>query len=128
MLFKLARSAIGKSFVGWIMEHWYGVLPLERLYETGRLVAFRHPQPVYSTHILIVPKKAIPDLTSLSARGEDFVSGFMNDLLGCVSWLVEENQLGTQGYRLIVNGGDFQDIPQLHFHLVSGVVIHSCTD
>jgi diadenosine tetraphosphate (Ap4A) HIT family hydrolase len=30
---------------------------------------------------------------------------------------VDEFQLPA--YRLIVNGGEFQDFPQLHFHLIS---------
>jgi diadenosine tetraphosphate (Ap4A) HIT family hydrolase len=32
---------------------------------------------------------------------------------------VEEFHL--QAYRLIVNGGEYQDFPHLHFHLVSDV-------
>jgi len=28
-------------------------------------------------------------------------------------------QLGLESYRLIVNGGKYQDFPYLHFHLVS---------
>jgi diadenosine tetraphosphate (Ap4A) HIT family hydrolase len=33
--------------------------------------------------------------------------------------LVVEFRLEEIGYRLIVNGGKYQDVPQLHFHLVS---------
>jgi hypothetical protein len=33
--------------------------------------------------------------------------------------LVRRFDLARSGYRLIVNGGQAQDIPQLHFHLVS---------
>jgi diadenosine tetraphosphate (Ap4A) HIT family hydrolase len=29
-------------------------------------------------------------------------------------------RLKEAGYRLIVNGGKYQDVAQLHFHLVSG--------
>jgi histidine triad (HIT) family protein len=123
MLLKLARSSVGKLCVGWIMEHWSGLLPVERLFETDYLVAFKHPQPVYKFHILIVPKKAIPDLAALSAQGEAFVNQFMNDLLNCVSWLVVDFGLKDQGYRLIVNGGGYQEVPELHFHLVSGSVM-----
>jgi hypothetical protein len=36
-----------------------------------------------------------------------------------VQQLVEKYHLGA--YRLIVNGGDYQDFPQLHFHLISDV-------
>ena len=33
--------------------------------------------------------------------------------------LVAELQLEKRGYRLIANGGAYQDVPHLHFHLVS---------
>jgi diadenosine tetraphosphate (Ap4A) HIT family hydrolase len=46
----------------------------------------------------------------------------MGDLLSCVSRLVVSFNLGKPGYRLIVNGGGYQDVPELHFHLVSGSV------
>lgn len=34
--------------------------------------------------------------------------------------LVRELGLEEKGYRLVIYGGPNQDIPQLHFHLVSG--------
>jgi histidine triad (HIT) family protein len=120
---KFARSSVGKWCVGWMMEHWSGLLPVDRLYETDCLLAFRHPQPGYQTHILIVPKKAIADLPSLSAQGDIFVNQFMIDLLSCVTRLVADYSLENQGYRLIANGGAYQDIPELHFHLISGGVL-----
>jgi len=44
---------------------------------------------------------------------------FLTDLYSTVQSLVEEYQLSA--YRLIVNGGEYQDFPQLHFHLISDV-------
>ena len=119
-MLKIARSGLGGWCVGRIMENWSGLLPVERLYETSQLVAFVHPQPVYSTHILIVPKRAIPDLGALLVEEVEFVNQFMIDLLTCVNRLVADYDLEKSGYRLIVNGGIYQDIPELHFHLVSG--------
>ena len=101
------------------MENFSSLLPVTRLYETDRLLAFMHPQPIYLTHILIVPKRAVPDLAALSAEGDSFAIHFMADLLGCVNLLVGEFNLESAGYRLIVNGGKFQDFPYLHFHLIS---------
>jgi diadenosine tetraphosphate (Ap4A) HIT family hydrolase len=45
---------------------------------------------------------------------------FLPDLFTTVRKLVEELGLEQKGYRLIVNGGEYQEFPQLHFHLVSG--------
>ena len=120
MLFKIARSSLGGWMVGWMMEHLSNLLPVDRLFETPRLVAFRHPRPAYSIHILIVPKKAVHNLMDLESVGDDFASLFMADLLACVRKIVADFDLEQSGYRLIVNGGGYQDVPELHFHLVSG--------
>jgi diadenosine tetraphosphate (Ap4A) HIT family hydrolase len=33
--------------------------------------------------------------------------------------LVGDFALEACGYRLVTNGGRYQDVPQLHFHLIS---------
>jgi len=91
------------------------LLPVERLRETRTLVAFRHPSPSYPVHILLVPKKAISSLAGLSERD----SGFLSDLFRTVNELVRELGLEKCGYRLVANGGAYQEIGQLHFHLIS---------
>ena len=91
-------------------------LPLQRLRETDTLLAFYHPKPSYPYHVLLVPKKAIASLKEIDPRD----AAFLSDLYATVQSLVEEFQLSA--YRLIVNGGDYQDFPQLHFHLISDVV------
>jgi diadenosine tetraphosphate (Ap4A) HIT family hydrolase len=44
---------------------------------------------------------------------------FLTDLYRTVRELVCEFGLEDTGYRLIVNGGAYQAVPQLHFHLIS---------
>ncbi|MGD8402756.1 MAG: HIT domain-containing protein [Anaerolineales bacterium] len=88
------------------------VIPAERLLETESLLAFHHPKPAYPLHIVLVPKEAIPSLMEL-----DPSSTFLSDLFATVQSLVAEFQLPA--YRLIVNGGEYQDFPYLHFHLIS---------
>jgi len=92
-------------------------IPVHRLRETNSLIAFHHPQPTYPLHILLVPKKGIASLTDLGPADTDFLS----DLFSTVQSLVAEFNLGETGYRLIANGGQYQEIPQLHFHLVSDI-------
>lgn len=110
---RLARVLGGPT--GWIFAHMSQLLPLDRLAETGTLIAFRHPQPAYPFHVLIVPKKQVASLEALDPTDADFLT----DLYATVQRLVTEFDLGAGGYRLIVNGGKFQDFPQLHFHLIS---------
>ena len=91
-------------------------LPVDRLRETSSLLAFYHPHPSYPVHILLVPKKPLATLGELDPVAD---GAFLKDLYACVQELVEEFRLAEGGYRLIVNGGKYQDFPYLHFHLVS---------
>ena len=97
------------------------LLPVKRLRETETLLAFPHPQPAYPLHILLVPKRAIPNLTALTSAD----AGFTADLFSTVASLVVEFNLEQHGYRLIANGGPYQDVPQLHFHLISHLENHA---
>lgn len=114
-IFSFARSPYGRAVVGWIFAHMSFVIPVNRLRETATLLAFRHPQPQYAYHVLLVPKRAISTLLALTPQDGDFT----RDLFATVKSLVEEHELDAHGYRLIVNGGPYQDVPHLHFHLVS---------
>jgi histidine triad (HIT) family protein len=109
---RLARSGPGRKLVGWIFAHMSFAIPVKRLRETETLLAFYHPKPAYPLHVLLVPKQAVSSLMEL-----DPSSDFLSDLVTTVQSLVTELQLPA--YRLIVNGGEYQDFPQLHFHLVS---------
>jgi histidine triad (HIT) family protein len=91
-------------------------LPVDRLSETSTLLAFRHPSPSYPFHVLLVPKKSIPTLADLDPAAD---SDFLTDLYATVQKLVKQFNLTEGGYRLIVNGGKYQDFPYLHFHLIS---------
>jgi len=92
-------------------------LAVQRLRETPTLLAFHHPQPAYPLHILIVPRRKIPSLAELDPTQD---AAFLADLFSVVQSLVAELSLEQAGYRLIVNGGEYQDFPYLHFHLISG--------
>ena len=101
--------------IGWIFTHMSFAIPVERLHETETLIAFYHPKPSYPFHVLLVPKKAVSSLKELDPTD----TNFLTDLFSTIQNLVNEFQLPA--YRLIVNGGEYQDFPQLHFHLISDV-------
>ena len=103
------------ALIGWIFEHMSFAIPVKRLRETATLMAFYHPKPAYPFHVLLLPKKAVPSLKALDLAD----TAFLADLYATVQSLVAEFQLPA--YRLIVNGGEYQDFPQLHFHLISNV-------
>jgi histidine triad (HIT) family protein len=91
------------------------LIPVDRLYESAALMAFHHPQPAYPLHILIVPKREIRSLSEIRVEDQDF----LQDLFECTQVLAAELNLDECGYRLIANGGQYQDLPLLHFHLIS---------
>jgi histidine triad (HIT) family protein len=106
-------SLLFAPLIGWIFAHMSFIIPANRLRETEHLLAFKHPKPAYAFHVLIVPKKAVASLAELDAAD----AGFLTELFQTAQGLVTEYRLPA--YRLIVNGGDYQDFPQLHFHLIS---------
>lgn len=91
------------------------VIPVKRLRDTDTLMAFHHPKPSFKFHVLLVPKKAVKSLQEFDPGD----STFLTELYSTVQSLIDEFQLSA--YRLVVNGGEYQDFPQLHFHLVSDV-------
>jgi len=99
--------------IGWIFEHMSFAIPVNRLRETDTLMAFYHPKPSYAFHVLLVPKKSVASLQEFDPRD----SIFLTELYSTVQSLVQEFHLSA--WRLIVNGGEYQDFPQLHFHLIS---------
>ncbi len=98
-----------------MFENMSFAIPVKRLRETDTLMAFYHPKPSYPFHVIIVPKKAVASLMHINTSD----AAFLSDLYATAQSLVDEFKLPA--YRLIVNGGEFQEFPQLHFHLVADV-------
>lgn len=93
-------------------------LPFDIMHETNTLLAFHHPKPSHSFHVILVPKQQINSLESLSPQDQVFLS----DLFSAVQTLVKKFDLARYGYRLIANGGKYQEFGLLHFHLISDEV------
>jgi diadenosine tetraphosphate (Ap4A) HIT family hydrolase len=114
----LTWRKIRRRMIRWVFRHMSFAIPVKRLRETSSLMAFYHPQPVYPFHILLTTKRSYTSLMDVPI--ED--TTFMREVLETVQSLVREYKLEESGYRLITNGGVNQEIPQLHFHLISDVV------
>lgn len=94
-----------------------GEIPAEKVFENEHVVAIKDIHPVAPVHLLIIPKKEIPDLQSLKA--ED--SHILGEVVSVAQQLAEEYGI-TEGYRLLTNNGSKagQTIFHLHFHLIGG--------
>jgi histidine triad (HIT) family protein len=113
-LYRLANTFPGRFLIGWVFAHMSFVLPAQRLRETDSLLAFYHPKPAHPFHVILAPKKDIRSFADLAPADP-----FLVDLITTVQGLVAEFHLSA--YRLIVNGGEYQEFPYLHFHLISDV-------
>jgi diadenosine tetraphosphate (Ap4A) HIT family hydrolase len=100
----------GGSWFGWLFERTYGWLPLEHLGRTDRLLVIEHPRPSYPFHALIIPRRAARSL-------QDVQPDLLLEILQTAASTA--SNFGLQDYRIVVNGGAYQDLPQLHFHLIS---------
>lgn len=116
ILLRLAKTWIGGVLLHWIFAYFSFLIPGERLIDNESLLAFHHPRPSYPVHILIVPREKIISLEDLPTMDGLFEAA----LFGAVNDLVKEFDLARNGYRLIANGGKYQEVGHLHFHLVSG--------
>ena len=111
-LYRLANTPAGQALAGWVLAHMSFAIPVQRLRETDSLLAFRHPQPSHPFHVVLLSKKEVRTFAELSPSDP-----FLADLVTVAQSLVAEYHLSA--YRLVVNGGDYQDFPRLHFHLIS---------
>jgi histidine triad (HIT) family protein len=118
-LFRLARNDFAGSVVQWVFAHAAWALPVRKVATTSTVIAFHHPRPSWETHILLVPKVGIPSLLDLDQANESIVLELML-LADSLGRDLTQSGEETRPLSLIVNGGAYQDVGQLHFHLVAG--------
>lgn len=117
ILFKVARSEISGKFIGYAFENMTGLMPLDRVEETDKTIVFNHPVPQWEEHLLAVPKKNLRNFESVDFSDPEHVE-HLRDLLKSIQSAASQTDLNT--YAVLMNGGDYQDVPQLHFHIISG--------
>jgi histidine triad (HIT) family protein len=116
LLFSVAKSRVGTLITGWSLAHLSAFIPVDKLHETEWVVAFWHPKPSYPIHILIVPKRQMQSLLALTEAD----LSVLGDVVKTAQHLARTLALEERGFRLIVNGGVYQDVMQIHWRLVSG--------
>lgn len=94
-------------------EVFSGKTTVSVVHETTRVLAYHHTRPSYSLHIVIVPKAHIPQLIELTD------TSLIQEIFEIAQKIIVDMKLHTKNYRIITNGGKFQDSNHLHFHLIS---------
>ena len=93
-------------------------IPAEIVYEDDQVVAFRDIAPAAPTHILIIPRKAIPRVNE--AQAED--QSLLGHLLLKAAEVARSLGLSESGFRLVINNGKDggESVPHLHCHILGG--------
>ncbi len=86
-------------------------IPKEFTYEDEDLMVFPDINPAKPVHILIVPKKHMVDLMELS---DDKLLAKINKKIQDV---ISAERLTRNGFNISTNGGGYQIIDHLHFHV-----------
>ena len=87
------------------------------VYEDDRALAFKDINPQAPNHILVIPKKPIPQLASADETDQDL----LGHLLLIVKQVAADAGLDN-GYRVVLNNGTDggQTIDHMHFHILGG--------
>ncbi len=88
-------------------------IPVQVVYENDLVFVFPTNEPAAETHLLVLPKKHVANFMSLDS------SDIWDAMRQAVQQLISDRNLDS-AYRLIFNGGSYQHIPHLHWHLTSG--------
>jgi histidine triad (HIT) family protein len=118
LLFRLVKLPVLRDATGWLAAYLAAWLPFPKLARTRNLVAFHHPVPGYPVHILIIPRRLIRSPEAL-VEGD---SQLLTDVLRTADRLANADHRLAQGWQLVLNGGAYQEFPQIHFHLIPSIL------
>ncbi len=116
-LFQVARSDFAGAFIGFGFEYLSALIPVKKIVNNSKVIAFDHPSPYWEEHILLIPKKSIRSIGELKLDDNNTIQ-ILSEIFSSVQDIIRDYQF--ENYTLMVNGGSYQDVPQIHFHLGSG--------
>ena len=90
----------------------------ELLYEDDHIIAFHDINPQAPVHVLLVSKKHVETLSSISDEDEDLASRFIL----AAREIAKKHNIEESGFRFVINcnadGG--QEVYHLHAHVIGG--------
>ena len=93
-------------------------IPAAIVYEDDLVLAIRDINPQAPTHVLIVPKKAIPRISEVKTADQQL----LGHLLLKAAEVADKLGLTPSGYRLVINNGadGGETVEHLHIHILGG--------
>jgi histidine triad (HIT) family protein len=100
-----------------------GSIPADMLYSDDDFLAFRDIHPMAPVHDVLIPKKHIPSMNSLSSADQ----ALAGNLLLVARRVAEKEGIAETGYRLAINCGrdGTQAVQHLHLHILGGHLLSS---
>ena len=93
-----------------------GKTPVETVFETDNVLAYRHTRPFWKTHIVVVPKRHVSSLLALDKPDD----ALLLELFEVIKKVAADVMATTGAVRVLTNLGEYQDSKHLHFHVNSG--------
>ena len=95
-----------------------GEIPSDVVYEDEEIIAFHDIHPAAPIHVLVIPKKHIPNLTCLEKEDERVIG----KIYTVINQIAAREKIAQRGFRVIVNCGEDggQEVGHLHFHILGG--------
>ncbi len=92
-----------------------GEIPINKVYEDDKILAFHDINPVSPVHFLVIPKKHIDSAQEITQSDEEL----LGHILVCISQLAREQGLDN-GFRIVNNCKDDggQTVNHLHYHVM----------
>jgi histidine triad (HIT) family protein len=95
-----------------------GRIPADVVYQDSDVVAFRDIQPQAPVHVLVIPRKHIPDFRAANEEDESLIG----KMARAAARVADQEGIGDSGFRSVVNTGPHaqQSVPHLHMHVLGG--------
>ena len=90
-------------------------IPKEFTYEDEEVMVFPDTNPVKPVHLLVIPKKHIPELAAVDDPK------MFQKLFVVAQKMIIDQKLEDKGYRIVINGGGAQVIDHLHVHVMGPI-------
>ncbi len=93
-------------------------IPSQIVYEDDLVTAFEDMNPQAPVHTLVVPKKHIPEIHSMTEKDKELVG----HLFFTAKKIAEDKGMDSKGYRMVINNGAGagQTVFHIHLHILSG--------
>ena len=90
-----------------------GEIPSTKVYEDDHWFAFRDINPSAPVHVLLIPRQHVKNILALT----DETNKNFSDFFLVVKKIAEQEGLGDNGFRLVINTGAEAGQTVFHFHI-----------